>query len=73
MQTPSWPDHFLPEPKSRPEKPLFTTDEFKSYRGMGSVEAMQQGSKDRYFQDVEDDVNLSWFPKVLLRAIQGNP
>ncbi|KAB2814223.1 IMP dehydrogenase [Phaeocystidibacter luteus] len=29
---------------------------FKSYRGMGSVEAMQQGSKDRYFQDVEDDI-----------------
>ncbi len=29
---------------------------FKSYRGMGSLEAMQNGSKDRYFQDVEDDV-----------------
>jgi len=29
---------------------------FKSYRGMGSLEAMEQGSKDRYFQDVEDDV-----------------
>lgn len=29
---------------------------FKSYRGMGSVEAMQKGSKDRYFQDVEDDI-----------------
>jgi IMP dehydrogenase len=29
---------------------------FKSYRGMGSVEAMQAGSKDRYFQDVEDDI-----------------
>jgi IMP dehydrogenase len=29
---------------------------FKSYRGMGSVEAMQEGSKDRYFQDVEDDI-----------------
>lgn len=29
---------------------------FKSYRGMGSVEAMKQGSKDRYFQDVEDDI-----------------
>lgn len=29
---------------------------FKSYRGMGSLEAMQNGSKDRYFQDVEDDI-----------------
>lgn len=29
---------------------------FKSYRGMGSLEAMQAGSKDRYFQDVEDDI-----------------
>jgi len=29
---------------------------FKNYRGMGSIEAMQQGSKDRYFQDVEDDI-----------------
>ena len=29
---------------------------FKSYRGMGSLGAMQSGSKDRYFQDVEDDV-----------------
>ena len=29
---------------------------FKSYRGMGSLEAMQNGSKDRYFQDMEEDV-----------------
>jgi IMP dehydrogenase len=29
---------------------------YKSYRGMGSIEAMQKGSKDRYFQDVEDDI-----------------
>ena len=35
---------------------IFESRKFKSYRGMGSVEAMQEGSKDRYFQDVEDDV-----------------
>ncbi|MCB0374284.1 MAG: IMP dehydrogenase [Sinomicrobium sp.] len=35
---------------------IFEGRKFKSYRGMGSVEAMQRGSKDRYFQDVEDDV-----------------
>ena len=29
---------------------------FKSYRGMGSLEAMQAGSKDRYFQDMEEDI-----------------
>ena len=35
---------------------IFEGRKFRSYRGMGSVEAMQEGSKDRYFQDVEDDV-----------------
>jgi IMP dehydrogenase len=35
---------------------IFQGRKFKSYRGMGSVEAMQQGSKDRYFQDIEDDI-----------------
>ena len=35
---------------------IYEGRKFKSYRGMGSVEAMQQGSKDRYFQDVEDDI-----------------
>ncbi|MCB0510496.1 MAG: IMP dehydrogenase [Chitinophagales bacterium] len=35
---------------------IFEGRKFKSYRGMGSVEAMKQGSKDRYFQDVEDDI-----------------
>ncbi|MGB5394619.1 MAG: IMP dehydrogenase [Lutimonas sp.] len=35
---------------------IFEGRKFKSYRGMGSVEAMTQGSKDRYFQDVEDDI-----------------
>ena len=35
---------------------IYNGRKFKSYRGMGSVEAMQSGSKDRYFQDVEDDI-----------------
>lgn len=35
---------------------IYNGRKFKSYRGMGSIEAMQQGSKDRYFQDVEDDI-----------------
>ncbi|MBN1198322.1 MAG: IMP dehydrogenase [Bacteroidales bacterium] len=35
---------------------IFEGRKFKTYRGMGSIEAMQQGSKDRYFQDVEDDI-----------------
>lgn len=36
---------------------IYQGRKFKSYRGMGSIEAMQQGSKDRYFQDVEDDIS----------------
>lgn len=35
---------------------IYNGRKFKTYRGMGSVEAMSQGSKDRYFQDVEDDI-----------------
>lgn len=35
---------------------IFNGRKFKSYRGMGSIEAMQNGSKDRYFQDMEDDI-----------------
>ena len=35
---------------------IYEGRKFKTYRGMGSVEAMKQGSKDRYFQDVEDDL-----------------
>jgi IMP dehydrogenase len=35
---------------------IYEGRKFKVYRGMGSVEAMQEGSKDRYFQDVEDDI-----------------
>jgi IMP dehydrogenase len=36
---------------------IYEGRKFKSYRGMGSVEAMQKGSKDRYFQDAEDDIH----------------
>ncbi|MCB0792902.1 MAG: IMP dehydrogenase, partial [Flavobacteriales bacterium] len=39
---------------------------FKAYRGMGSIEAMQQGSKDRYFQDMEDDIQ-----KLVPEGISG--
>ncbi|HMM12416.1 MAG TPA: IMP dehydrogenase [Bacteroidales bacterium] len=35
---------------------IFDGRKYKTYRGMGSLEAMQEGSKDRYFQDAEDDV-----------------
>jgi IMP dehydrogenase len=36
---------------------IYNGRKYKSYRGMGSIEAMQLGSKDRYFQDVEDDIS----------------
>ena len=39
---------------------------FKQYRGMGSIEAMQKGSKDRYFQDTEDDIK-----KLVPEGISG--
>jgi len=35
---------------------IYNGRKFKAYRGMGSIEAMQQGSRDRYFQDIEDDI-----------------
>ncbi|MGX1023657.1 IMP dehydrogenase [Psychroflexus sp. MBR-150] len=35
---------------------IYDGRKYKSYRGMGSIEAMSKGSKDRYFQDVEDDI-----------------
>ena len=35
---------------------IFESRKYKTYRGMGSIEAMQLGSKDRYFQDMEDDI-----------------
>ncbi|OGI71661.1 IMP dehydrogenase [Candidatus Nomurabacteria bacterium RIFCSPHIGHO2_02_FULL_35_13] len=38
------------------ETVIFEGRKYKTYRGMGSIEAMQQGSKDRYFQDTEDDI-----------------
>ena len=38
------------------ETVIFEGRKFKTYRGMGSIEAMNKGSKDRYFQDVEDDL-----------------
>ncbi len=45
---------------------IYQGRKFKTYRGMGSVEAMQQGSKDRYFQDTEDDVK-----KLVPEGISG--
>ncbi|HEX4886545.1 MAG TPA: IMP dehydrogenase [Luteibaculaceae bacterium] len=38
------------------ETVIYEGRKFKTYRGMGSLEAMQHGSKDRYFQDAEDDI-----------------
>ena len=35
---------------------IYEGRKYKTYRGMGSVEAMKMGSKDRYFQDIEDDI-----------------
>ncbi len=35
---------------------IYNGRKYKSYRGMGSIEAMQKGSKDRYFQDIEEDI-----------------
>jgi IMP dehydrogenase len=45
---------------------IYEGRKFKSYRGMGSLEAMEVGSKDRYFQDVEDDVK-----KLVPEGISG--
>jgi len=45
---------------------IYEGRKFKSYRGMGSLEAMQQGSKDRYFQDAEDDIK-----KLVPEGISG--
>ncbi|MFC2093753.1 IMP dehydrogenase [Bacteroidota bacterium] len=48
------------------EKVLFEGRTYKVYRGMGSIEAMKEGSKDRYFQDVEDDIT-----KLVPEGIEG--
>jgi IMP dehydrogenase len=45
---------------------IFDGRKFKTYRGMGSLGAMQEGSKDRYFQDVEDDIK-----KLVPEGIEG--
>ena len=45
---------------------IFEGRKFKAYRGMGSIEAMQKGSKDRYFQDAEDDIQ-----KLVPEGISG--
>jgi IMP dehydrogenase len=45
---------------------IYEGRKFKSYRGMGSIEAMQKGSKDRYFQDAEDDIK-----KLVPEGISG--
>jgi len=48
------------------EKVLFEGRSFKLYRGMGSLGAMKEGSKDRYFQDAEDDIK-----KLVPEGIEG--
>lgn len=45
---------------------LYEGRRFKSYRGMGSLGAMKEGSKDRYFQDVEDDIS-----KLVPEGVEG--
>lgn len=45
---------------------IYEGRKFKAYRGMGSLEAMQKGSKDRYFQDAEDDIK-----KLVPEGISG--
>ncbi len=48
------------------EKVLYEGRSYKVYRGMGSIEAMSKGSKDRYFQDAEDDIQ-----KLVPEGIEG--
>ena len=48
------------------EKILYEGRTYKIYRGMGSLDAMKEGSRDRYFQDVEDDIQ-----KLVPEGIEG--
>ncbi len=48
------------------EKILYEGRSFKVYRGMGSIGAMKEGSKDRYFQDMEDDIK-----KLVPEGVEG--
>ncbi|HLP16394.1 MAG TPA: IMP dehydrogenase [Bacteroidota bacterium] len=48
------------------EKVLYEGRTYKIYRGMGSIDAMKEGSKDRYFQDAEDDIQ-----KLVPEGIEG--
>jgi IMP dehydrogenase len=48
------------------EKVLYEGRSYKVYRGMGSIEAMKEGSKDRYFQDMEEDIK-----KLVPEGIEG--
>lgn len=48
------------------ETVIYESRKYKTYRGMGSIGAMSKGSKDRYFQDVEDDIN-----KLVPEGIEG--
>jgi IMP dehydrogenase len=48
------------------DKVLYEGRSYKVYRGMGSIEAMKQGSRDRYFQDTEDDIQ-----KLVPEGIEG--
>jgi IMP dehydrogenase len=47
---------------------IYNGRKYKSYRGMGSIEAMQQGSRDRYFQDSEDDI-LKLVPEGIVAQV----
>lgn len=52
--------------ESPSETIIYESRKYKVYRGMGSIGAMRKGSKDRYFQDVEDDIN-----KLVPEGIEG--